>query len=56
MPTCTPDDINYQLCAALVARLDEQQTRLDLIWYGGWALVGLTLVALVFFALRAVFS
>lgn len=47
MTGCDPSDINYNLCLALTQRIDEQQTRLDLVWWGCWALVGLMLVLLL---------
>lgn len=47
MTGCEVGDVNYNLCLVLVDRLADQQQRLDLIWWGGWAAVGLLLVLIV---------
>lgn len=56
MTGCATGDVNYNLCVVLTERLAEQQDRLDLVWFGAWALVGLALLAAVAFAVRAVFT
>lgn len=47
MTGCDPADINYNLCMALTDRMAEDSQRLQLLWWGVWALVGLTLVLLI---------
>lgn len=44
---CDSADINYNLCMAITDRMAEEQVRLDLAWYGAWAIVGLLLVLIV---------
>jgi len=44
---CDPGDINYNLCLAITDRMADQQVRIDLVWYGTWATVGLILVLMV---------
>lgn len=47
MTSCDPADINFNLCQVLVDRLADQQDRLDLIWWGAWAVAGLLLALLI---------
>jgi len=47
MATCTVTDINYELCTVFVEKMQEQQERLDLIWWGAWGCLGLLLVVLI---------
>jgi hypothetical protein len=56
MTDCLAGDVNYNLCVVLTERVAEQQQRLDLLWWGVWALVGLTLVLLIVPFWRAAFG
>lgn len=47
MTDCLVGDVNYNLCVVMTERMAQQQERLDLIWYGSWALVGLMFVLLL---------
>lgn len=45
--TCLTGDVNENLCRVLVERIADQQERLDLLWWGVWAIVGLLFVLII---------